>query len=115
MLPDLLSTAIALCLASFAILDLGALTAHAGIVALGAVAFIALGTWAARTDFLRWPGAIVAAAGVVILLLVVSGVARGSSEWAFWVVFWSANAAGVVSLWSAFYRGPHEPSRSSPD
>jgi hypothetical protein len=109
MLPDLLSTLIALCLVSFAVLDLSALTAHAGIVALGAVAFIALGAWATRADFLKWPGVTVVVAGVAILLLVISGLARASSEWAFWMVFWSANAAGVVSLWSVFYRGPHQP------
>ena len=113
MLPDLLSTIIALCLVSFAVLDLNALTVHGAIVALGAVAFVALGAWATRLDYLKWPGATVVVAGVVILLLVLSGLARASSEWAFWVVFWSANAAGVVSLWSVFYRGPRESSHPS--
>jgi hypothetical protein len=113
MLPDLLSTVIALCLVGFAVLDLEALTAHAAIVALGAVAFIVLGAWETRSDFLKWPGATTVVAGVAILLLVISGLTRASSEWAFWVVFWSANAAGVVSLWSVFYRGPHEYQPSS--
>ena len=108
MLPDLVSTVIALCLVSFAVLDLDALTAHAAVVALGAIAFIILGAWETQADFLKWPGATVVVAGVAILLLVISGLTRASSEWAFWVVFWSANAAGVVSLWSAIYRGPRE-------
>lgn len=110
MIPDLLSTLIALCLVSFAVLDLDALTAHAGIVAVGAAALIVLGVWATRTNYLKWAGATVVVAGAAILLLVISGLASASSEWAFWGVFWSANAAGVVSLWSAFYRGPHESS-----
>jgi ABC-type branched-subunit amino acid transport system permease subunit len=108
MFPDLLNTLIALCLISFAVLDLDALTGHAGMVAIGAAAFIALGLWATRVDHLKWPGITALVAGIAILALVVSGLARTSSEWTFWVVFWSANAAGVVSLWSAMYRGPHE-------
>ena len=108
MLPELLSTLIALSLVGFALLDLQALTAHAGLVALGAIAFIVLGAWASRADYLKWPGATIVVAGLVILMMVISGLARTSAEWAFWLVFWSAAAAGVVALWSAFYRGPDE-------
>lgn len=109
MLPDLLSTLIGVCLVCFAVLDLGALEAHGGILALSGAMLAALGFWANRIDYLKWPGATIIVAGVALLLLVVSGLATASSETAFWVVLWSGNAAGVVALWSALYRGPKAP------
>ncbi|HUO06483.1 MAG TPA: hypothetical protein VMU16_14890 [Candidatus Binataceae bacterium] len=77
------------------------------LTASGAV-LAALGFWACRADYLKWPGATVVSAGIAIVLLVLSGLAARSSEWLFWVVFWSGNAAGVTSLWSALYRGPKD-------
>ena len=108
MVPNLLSTILALCLVCSAVLDGAMLEAHSWLPALGGAAFIVLGFWASRVDYLRWAGVTVMLAGAAILLLVLSGLAARSSETAFWVVFWSANAVGVVSLWSALYRGPSE-------
>ncbi|MGD0076411.1 MAG: hypothetical protein ABSD31_19070 [Candidatus Binataceae bacterium] len=84
------------------------LEAHRGVVALCGVALIALGIWANRIDYLKWPSAAVVIAGIAILLLIMSGLAASSSEWVFWGVFWSANTAGVLSLWSLLYRGPKD-------
>jgi hypothetical protein len=106
MLPDLLSTLIGICLVCSTVLEPGLLEAHGWIVALSGAALAALGFWAHRVDYLKWPGATVVAAGLAIVLLVVSGVAARSPETAFWVIFWSANSAGLVALWSALYRGP---------
>jgi len=114
MIQDLLSTLIAISLICFAVLDVGMLEAHRGIVALCGVALVALGFWANRIDYLKWPGVAVVIAGIALLLLIVSGLAASSSEWVFWVVFWSANTAGVLSLWSLLYRGPKDSIRESP-
>jgi len=105
MAPNLLSTILALCLVCSAVLDGAILEAHSWLPALGGAALVALGFWANRVDYLKWAGITVILAGTAILLFVLSGVAAKSSEMAFWAIFWSANAAGVVSLWSALYRG----------
>ncbi len=110
MAPNLLSTTLALCLVCSAVLDGAAFAAHPWIPPLSGAAFIALGFWAKRIDYLKWAGIVVVVAGAAVLLVALSGIAVRSPETAFWVIFWSANVAGVVSLWSALYRG--EPSSS---
>jgi len=107
MLPDLLSTLIALVLVCTAVLDAQMLESHGWLLALSGAALAALGTWAYRVDYLKWPGVMIIVAGGAIVILVLSRLSANSSETTFWVVFWSANAAGLVSLWSAFYRAPH--------
>lgn len=106
MVPNLVNTLIALCLVCSAVLDAGVLQAHAWIPTLGGAALVVLGFWANRLDYLKWAGVTAILAGAVMVLVIVSGLAAKSSETAFWTIFWSANAAGVVSLWSALYRGP---------
>ncbi len=108
MMYDLLSVLIAIVLTCSAVLDLGMLEAHRGIVALCGLALVVLGLCAYRSDYLKWPGVTGVIAGIAILLLIVSGLAANSSEWMFWVVFWSANTAGVLLLWSLLYRGPKD-------
>jgi hypothetical protein len=105
MVPNLLSTILALCLVCFAVLDGAAFEAHPWLPAIAGAVFVVLGFWANRVDYLKWAGIVVVLAGAGILLLVLSGIAARSSETAFWVIFWSGNVAGVVSLWSALYRG----------
>jgi hypothetical protein len=106
MLPDLLSALIALLLVCTSALDGQMLESHAWLLALSGAVLAALGIWAYRVDYLKWPGVTVVIAGGAIVVLVLSRLSASSSETAFWVVFWSANAAGLVSLWSALYRGP---------
>lgn len=108
MMHDLLSTLIGLCLVCIAVLDPGLLEGHGALPGAAGALLIALGLWANRVDYLKWPGATVIVAGVALLLAVVSGLASQSPQTTFWVAFWSGNAAGVVSLWSALYRGPRE-------
>jgi len=105
MVPNLLSTILALCLVRFAVLDGAAFEAHPSLPAIAGAVFVALGFWANRVDYLKWAGIVVVLAGAAILLVVLSGIAARSSETAFWVIFWSGNVAGVVSLWSVLYRG----------
>jgi len=105
MMPDLLSTLIGLCLVCTAVLDPGLLDGRGALLVAGAV-LAALGVWATRVDYLKWPGATVVVAGVALLAAPISGLAAQSPQTTFWVAFWSGNAAGVVSLWSALYRGP---------
>lgn len=114
MLPDLLSTLIALVLVCTAVLDGQMLESHGLILALSGVVLAVLGIWAYRVDYLKWPGSTVIVAGSAIVTLVLSQLSANSSETAFWVVFWSANAAGLVSLWSALYRAPHSVAEESP-
>jgi len=108
MLPDLLSTIIGLCLVCIAVLDPGLLYGHGAILGVAGAVLIALGVWARRVDFLKWPGVTVIVAGTALLAVVMSGLAAQSQPVTFWIAFWSGNAAGVVSLWSALYRGPRE-------
>jgi amino acid permease len=108
MLPDLLSTIIALALVCSAVLDASILETHGAILAVCGIAMAALGFWANRVDYLKWAGLTVIGAGAAILILFVSGLSAASPESAFWVVFWAGNIAGLVSLWSALYRGPRE-------
>jgi hypothetical protein len=114
MVPNLLSTLLALGLVCSEVLGHGMLEAHAWLTALGGVAFVALGFWANRIDYLKWAGVTVILAGAAIVALILSGLAAQSSETEFWIIFWSANAAGVVSLWSALYRGPAQVIADSP-
>jgi hypothetical protein len=109
MLPDLLSTLLALTLVCSAVLDASILESHGAIFALCGIAMAALGIWANRVDYLKWAGVTVIVAGAAILILFASRLSAASPETAFWVVFWSGNVAGLVSLWSALYRGPDEP------
>ena len=110
MAPNLLSALIAIYLVCSAVLDGATLEAHSWVPWLAGVALVVTGYWANRVDYLKWAGITVILAGAAILLLMVTGIAGRSSETAFWVTFWSGNAAGVVSLWSALYRGPGQAS-----
>ncbi len=106
MIPDLISTVIAIVLVCVTVLDQPLLDSQHGLLLVAGIALAVLGAIANRVDYLKWPGVTVAAAGVAILILVASGLSSASSETAFWVVFWSGNIAGLMSLWSALYRGP---------
>lgn len=106
MIPDLISTLIAIVLVCTAILDKPLLESQHGLLIIAGIALAVLGAIANRADYLKWPGVTVAASGLAIIMLIASGIASASSETAFWVVFWSGNIAGLMSLWSAFYRGP---------
>jgi len=106
MIPDLISTLIAIVLVCTVVLDQPLLAARHGLLLVAGVALLVLGAIANRADYLKWPGLAVAAAGFAILFLIVSGLSSASSETAFWVVFWSGCIAGLMSLWSALYRGP---------
>jgi hypothetical protein len=111
MIPDLISTLIAIVLVCVAVLDKPLLDSQHGLLVIAGVALAVLGAIANRVDYLKWPGVTVAAAGGAIVVLIASGLSSASSETAFWVVFWSGNIAGMMSLWSVFYRGP----RASPE
>ena len=107
MVPDLISTLIAIVLVCIAVLDRPALDSQHTLLVIAGVALAILGTVANRVDYLKWPGVTVAAAGLAMVVLIVSGISSASSEASFWIVFWCGNIAGLMSLWSAFYRGPH--------
>jgi len=108
MIPDLAISLLGLILVGFAILDVTALDAHRLLLAAIGIVLVALGTIAARMDYLKWPGIVTAASGLIVVLLAVSGVASISLESTFWVALWAGVASGVTSLWSALYRGPTE-------
>ena len=106
MIPDLISTLIAIVLVCATVLDQPLLDSQHGLLLVAGIALAVLGVLANRADYLKWPGIAIAVAGIAILVLIASGLSSASSETAFWVVFWSANIAGLISLWSALYRGP---------
>jgi|SRR6516225_8123475 hypothetical protein len=106
MVPNLLSALIAICLVCSTVLDGGMLETHAWVPLSAGALLVILGYWANRIDYLKWAGATVIVAGAAVLLFFITGIAAKSGDTAFWVTFWSGNAVGVVSLWSALYRGP---------
>jgi len=106
MIADIVSTIIAICLVGFAVLDVGALEEHKLFLVLAGIALAALGVGANRADYLKWPGVATLIAGIAVIVLAVSGFAALSSESIFWGTFWAGTVAGIVSLWSALYRGP---------
>lgn len=106
MIPDLVSTLVAIVLVCTVVLDQPLLNSQHALLPVAAVALVVLGAIANRVDYLKWPGIAVVCSGFAILLLIVSGLSAASSQTAFWVVFWSGIIAGVMSLWSALYRGP---------
>ena len=112
MVPDLLSTLIAIVLVCVAVLDRPLLDSQHVLLVIAGIALGVLGAIANRVDYLKWPGVTVAAAGLAIVVLIVSGISSASSETSFWVVFWSGNIAGLMSLWSTFYRGPRAPNET---
>jgi hypothetical protein len=95
-----------------AVLDKPVLDSQHGLLVISGIALAGLGAVANRADYLKWPGVTIAAAGIAILVLIASGLSSASSETAFWLVFWSGNIAGLMSLWSAFYRGPRASSET---
>ena len=112
MTPDLLSALMGLTLVCLAVLDAPLLQEHAPVLALAGLILGALGAWAYQADYLKWPAVTIIVAGAALLIASLTGVAVTSSETNFWVVFWSGNAAGVVALWSALYRGAPSPPAS---
>jgi hypothetical protein len=106
MVPDLISTLIAIVLVCVAVLDRPALDSQHTLLVIAGIALGVLGTIANRVDYRKWPGLTAAAAGLAMVVLIVSGISSASSEASFWIVFWCGNIAGLMSLWSAFYRGP---------
>jgi len=106
MVPDLISTLIAIVLVCVAVLDRPLLDSQHALLVIAAIALAILGAIANRVDYLKWPGVTIAAVGLAMVVLIVSGISSASSETSFWVVFWCGNIAGLMSLWSAFYRGP---------
>ena len=115
MMADLVSALIAIVLVCVTVLDQPLLDARNGFLLVAGIALAVLGVIANRVDYLKWPGVAIAAAGVAILILIASRLSSASSETAFWVVFWSGNIAGLMSLWSALYRGPRASSDTAED
>ena len=64
MVPDLLSTLIAIVLVCVAVLDQPLLDSQPGFLLVAGIALAVLGAVANRVDYLKWPGVAVAGAGV---------------------------------------------------
>jgi len=79
---------------------------------VSAVALVVLGLWACSADYLKWPGVTCVVLGAGLIGLLVSGARTFSMTLTFWVTFWTGTIAGVLSLWSVFYRRESE---ESPD
>ena len=107
MIPSLLEALLGLWLVWVAVLDPGLTDAHPGLIALSAILMIVLGVAAFRLDYLKWPAVTDVVVGAVLLVLFFETRIAASSALTFWMLFWSGCIAGIVSLWSAFYRhGP---------
>ncbi|HUA34262.1 MAG TPA: hypothetical protein VMA09_11695 [Candidatus Binataceae bacterium] len=108
MIPNLLSTLIGLGLVCTVVLDSAAIESHGVVLLVAGALLVVLGVLAWRIDYLKWPGATALVSGAIVTITFASGLAARSAESAYWITFWSGSAAGVVSLWSALYRGPLE-------
>jgi hypothetical protein len=111
MIPSLLAGVMGLWLVFLGVLDPSLIDAHGWVLAASACALLVLGLLALRADYLKWPGITDVILGVVLIVLLFErGMARSDAV-TFWALFWSGSIAGVVSLWSTFYRhGPVEAS-----
>jgi hypothetical protein len=73
MIPDLISTMIAIVLVCVAVLDKPLLDSQHGLLVMAGIALAVLGAIANRLDYLKWPGVAVASGGLAIVVLIVSG------------------------------------------
>ena len=89
MVPDLLSTIIALSLVCIAVLEPSLFDGNVALLGIAGALLVALGVWANRVDYLKWPGATVAVAGLALLAAVILGRASHSPQTTFWVIFWA--------------------------
>jgi hypothetical protein len=116
MLASALNALLGLWLVYAAILDPALLRSGPWTLGISAAALLLLGVWAYRSDYLKWPGIAVIVIGIGLLAMVLSGARSISWQLTFWVTFWCGVVAGVLSLWSVFYRGESpqaaEPSES---
>lgn len=110
MIASVLNTLLGLWLVYAAVLDPGLLETSPWTLLASAVGLVVLGLWACRVDYLKWPGITCVALGVGLLVLLASGARTLSMTLTFWVTFWVGVIAGVLSLWSVFYRRESEES-----
>ena len=104
MIPSLLAGLLGLWLVWAGVLEPDLVQSQPWIIALSAALLIILGLVAFRFDYLKWPALTDIAVGTVLLALFVFTGLVHSILIAFWMLFWSGCAVGIVSLWSAFYR-----------
>lgn len=110
MIASALNTLLGLWLVYAAVLDPGLLNASPWALLASGLALMVLGRWACSADYLKWPAVTCVALGVGLIVLVVSGARTLSTALTFWVTFWAGIIAGVLSLWSVFYRSESEES-----
>jgi len=104
MIPSLLEGLLGLWLVWVAVLDPALVDSHSWVIALSAIALLLLGLAAFRTDYLKWPAVTDVVVGLVLLILYFGTSIVSSGTLTFWMLFWSGCIAGIVSLWSVFYR-----------
>jgi hypothetical protein len=114
MIASALNTLLGLWLVYAAVLEPGLLEKSPWTLGVSALALTALGMWAYSSDYLKWPGVTVVVLGLGLLVLVLSGARTLADQLTFWVTFWSGIVAGVLSLWSVFYRHESLESGDSP-
>ncbi len=107
MVPNLLEGLLGLWLVWVAVLDPALVDSHGWVIALSAIVLVLLGLAAFRIDYLKWPAVTDVVLGLVLLVLYFGTSIVSSGTLTFWMLFWSGCIAGIVSLWSVFYRqGP---------
>jgi hypothetical protein len=112
MVASLVNTLLGLWLVSGAVLDPSMVQTRTALMAISAAVIAILGVWATLADYLKWPGIIAIVFGIGLFVFFATGSAAASPDITFWIAFWSGNTIGVVSLWSALYRGPSEGAHS---
>ena len=108
MVPSLLEGLLGLWLVWVAVLDPLLVDSHPWVIALSATLLVLLGLTAYRIDYLKWPAVTDVVLGIVLLILYFGTSIVSSGTFTFWMLFWSGCIAGIVSLWSVFYRHASE-------
>ncbi len=107
MVPSLLEGLLGLWLVWIAVLDPALEVAHGSAVVVPCLAMIVLGVWTFRIDYLKWPSVTDIVLGATLGTLFIVDRIMGVDALTFWFLVWGGCVAGIVSLWSAFYRqGP---------
>jgi uncharacterized membrane protein HdeD (DUF308 family) len=107
MLPSVLEGLLGLWLVWLAVLDPALVNSRGWIVALSGVSVLLLGLLAFRADYLKWPAITDIVVGLVLLILYFVTRVAPADMLTFWMLFWCGCVAGIVSVWSVFYRqGP---------
>ena len=109
MIPSLLEGLLGLWLVWVAVLDPALEATHGSAIVVPCLAMVVLGAQAFRVDYLKWPSVTDIVLGFALGTVFIIDRITGADTLTFWFLIWGGSVAGIVSLWSVFYRSGPEP------